>query len=59
MTNFNNLSRKEQESYLMFPIIRELKSLGGQSTTGKLRKYELYVTPVTTYELGDFFTDED
>ena len=28
-------------------------------TNGELAKYEFYVTPVTTYELNDFYFEEE
>lgn len=36
--SFYDLSRKDQEAYLMLPIIRELKRLGGQSSTKEVRR---------------------
>lgn len=35
---FNEMSRQEQEAYLMLPIIRELKRIGGQATTRELKR---------------------
>lgn len=37
MKNFNDLTRKEQETYLMLPIIMELRRLGGQATTREVK----------------------
>lgn len=38
MTKFENMNQSEQEAYLMLPIIKELKQLGGQSTTKDLKR---------------------
>lgn len=38
MTNFINMNRKDQQAYLMKPIINELKQAGGQSTTRNLKR---------------------
>lgn len=38
MKNFIKMKRKEQEAFLMFPILKELKNVGGQITTKELRK---------------------
>ena len=35
---FYDLARKDQEAYLMLPIIRELKRLGGQGTTKEVKR---------------------
>lgn len=35
---FYDLARKDQEAYLMLPIIRELKRLGGQATTKEVKR---------------------
>lgn len=37
MKNFNDLTRKEQETYLMLPIIKELRRFGGQATTREVK----------------------
>ncbi|WP_076461710.1 restriction endonuclease [Limosilactobacillus caccae] len=36
--SFYDLKRKDQEAYLMLPIIRELKRLGGQASTKEVRR---------------------
>ncbi len=38
MNNFNELKRQDQEAYLMYPIIRELRRLGGEATTKELKQ---------------------
>ena len=38
MKKYNELTRHEQEAYLMLPILTELKKLGGQSTTKDLKR---------------------
>lgn len=38
MNNFNELKRQDQEAYLMYPIIRELRRLGGEATTKELKR---------------------
>ena len=38
MKDFVEMKRKEQEAFLMSPILNELKKLGGQATTKELRK---------------------
>lgn len=38
MKDFEKMKRKEQESFLMLPILNELKKVGGQITTKDLRK---------------------
>ena len=38
MKDFVEMKRKEQEAFLMPPILNELKKLGGQATTKELRK---------------------
>lgn len=38
MKKFNELSRRQQESSLLFPLIKELKRLGGQATTKELKR---------------------
>ncbi|MBB1062290.1 restriction endonuclease [Limosilactobacillus fastidiosus] len=37
MKTFNKLNRREQEAYLMLPIIKGLKKLGGQASTKELK----------------------
>ena len=38
MKEFNDLSRHEQEASLLFPLVKELKQLGGQATTSELKR---------------------
>ena len=38
MNNFNELKRQDQEAYLMYPIVRELRRLGGEATTKELKR---------------------
>ena len=38
MKDFYNLSRREQESSLLFPLVKELKRLGGEATTKELKR---------------------
>ena len=38
MKEFNDLTRRDQEKFLMLPIITELKQLGGQATTNEINR---------------------
>ena len=38
MKEFNDLTRRDQEKFLMLPIITELKQLGGQATTNEIKR---------------------
>ena len=38
---------------------RVVTLIDGDHLVDLVAKYQLYVTPVTTYELGDFFTNDD
>lgn len=38
MKNYNDLNQSDQESFLMLPIIDELKKIGGQSSTKELKR---------------------
>lgn len=38
MNEFNKMNRRDQEAYLMLPIINELKKLGGQASTNALKR---------------------
>lgn len=37
MKTFNELNRREQEAYLMLPILKGLKKLGGHASTKELK----------------------
>lgn len=38
MKLFNELNSGEQQAYLMLPIIQELKNIGGEGSTKKIKK---------------------
>ena len=38
MMPFNKLNRGEQQAYLMLPIIQELKNIGGEGSTKRIKK---------------------
>ena len=38
MKAFNEMNRGDQQAYLMFPIIQELKNIGGEGSTKKVKK---------------------
>lgn len=38
MKSFNEMNREEQQAYLMLPIIQELKNIGGEGSTKKVKK---------------------
>lgn len=38
MMPFNELNRGEQQAYLMLPIIQELKNIGGEGSTKRIKK---------------------
>lgn len=38
MRTFDEMNREEQQAYLMFPIIQELKNIGGEGSTKKVKK---------------------
>lgn len=58
MKEFNDLTRRDQEKYLMLPIITELKQLGGQATTNEVKRglvegdYNIPETELTNTKTG-------
>lgn len=38
MKSFNELNREEQQAYLMLPILQELKKIGGEGSTKKVKR---------------------
>lgn len=38
MTNFSEMKRRDQEAFLMYPIVKILQQLGGKSSTQALRR---------------------
>lgn len=58
MKEFNELTRRDQEKYLMLPIITELKQLGGQATTNEVKRglvegdYDIPETELTDTKMG-------
>lgn len=58
MKEFNDLTRRDQEKFLMLPIITELKQLGGQATTNDIKRglvegdYGIPETELTNTKVG-------
>lgn len=58
MKEFDDLTRRDQEAYLMLPIITELRRLGGQAATNEVKRglvegdYELPETELTNTKIG-------
>ena len=58
MKEFDDLTRRDQEKYLMLPIITELRQLGGQATTNDIKRglvegdYGIPETELTNTKVG-------
>lgn len=58
MKEFDDLTRRDQEKFLMLPIITELKQLGGQATTNDIKRglvegdYGIPETELTNTKVG-------
>ena len=58
MKEFDDLTRRDQEKYLMLPIITELRQLGGQPTTNDIKRglvegdYGVHETELTNTKVG-------
>lgn len=55
----SELTNQQRQSLFAKLIVKHLQELGGDELVRLVKKYQLYIYPVTTYELDDFYNVED
>ena len=55
----SELTNQQRQSLFAKLIVKRLQELGGDELVRLVKKYQLYIYPVTTYELDDFCNVED